>query len=55
MENIVNHQTVEEQFTEADITFADITTIKEIFKNRLTNIYHSRIEYPEVVEGAATQ
>jgi hypothetical protein len=47
VENIVSFQTEEEQFTEADITFADITTIKEIFKNRLTNIYHSRIEYPE--------
>ncbi len=47
VENIVSFQAEEEQFTEADITFADITTIKEIFKNRLTNIYHSRIEYPE--------
>jgi len=47
VENIVIFQTEEEQFTEADITFADISTIKEIFKNRLTNIYHSRIEYPE--------
>jgi len=47
VESIVRHQTEEEQFTEADITFADITTIKEIFKNRLTNIYHSRIAYPE--------
>ena len=46
VENIVSFQTEEEQYTEADITFADISTIKEIFKNRLTNIYHSRIEYP---------
>jgi len=47
VENIVSSQAEEEQFTEADISFADITNIKEIFKNRLTNIYHSRIEYPE--------
>ena len=47
VENIVSRQEEEEQFTGADITFADITAIKEIFKNRLTNIYHSRIEYPE--------
>ncbi len=47
VENIVSRQAEEEQFTEADITFADLTTVKEIFKNRLTNIYHSRIEYPE--------
>ena len=47
VENIIRHQTAEEQFTEADITFGNITQIKEIFKNRLTNIYHSRIAYPE--------
>ncbi len=47
VENIVSRQAEDEQFTEADITFADLTTVKEIFKNRLTNIYHSRIEYPE--------
>jgi putative nucleotidyltransferase with HDIG domain len=48
VENIVSRQAEEEQFSEADITFADISTIKEIFKNRLSNIYHSRIEYPEL-------
>jgi len=47
VENIVSRQAEEGQFSEADITFADITAIKEIFKNRLSNIYHSRIEYPE--------
>ncbi len=46
VENIVAHQAEEEQFSEADITFSDISIIKEIFKNRLSNIYHSRIEYP---------
>ncbi|MCK4879279.1 MAG: HDIG domain-containing protein [Bacteroidales bacterium] len=47
VDNIVSRQEEEGQFSEADITFADITAIKEIFKNRLSNIYHSRIEYPE--------
>lgn len=47
VENIVKRQEEEGQFSEADITFADISTLKEIFKNRLSNIYHSRIEYPE--------
>jgi putative nucleotidyltransferase with HDIG domain len=45
--NIVRRQEEEGQFTEADITFADITAIKEILINRISNIYHSRIEYPE--------
>lgn len=47
VENIISRQEQEEQFADADITFADITAVKEIFKNRLSNIYHSRIEYPE--------
>ena len=47
VDNIVSRQEEEGQFSEADITFADITAIKEIFKIRLSNIYHSRIEYPE--------
>ncbi len=48
VENIVGHQAQEDQFSEADITFGDISVIKEIFKNRLSNIYHNRIEYPEL-------
>ncbi len=47
VENIVAHQAKEDQFSDVDLTFAQITTVKEIFKNRLSNIYHSRIEYPE--------
>jgi putative nucleotidyltransferase with HDIG domain len=47
VENIVSRQEEEGQFSEADITFADISAAKEIFKIRLSNIYHSRIEYPE--------
>ncbi len=47
VEIIVSRQAEEGQFSEADITFAELTDIKEIFKNRLTNIYHSRIAYPE--------
>ena len=47
VESIVTHQADEDQYSEADLTFADISIIKEIFKNRLSNIYHSRIEYPE--------
>lgn len=43
---IINHQINENQFINADITFRDITQIKKIFKKRLMNIYHVRIEYP---------
>ncbi len=47
VEKIVAHQAGEDQYSEADLTFADIAVIKQIFKNRLSNMYHSRIEYPK--------
>jgi len=47
VDKIVVHQTKEGQYSDADITFRDISTVKEIFKKKLTNIYHARIEYPE--------
>ncbi len=47
VEDIINYQLREGQFNEAPITFRDISKVKEIFKNRLTNIYHARIEYPK--------
>jgi putative nucleotidyltransferase with HDIG domain len=48
VEKIVSRQSEEDQFSDADITFSDISIVKDIFKNRLSNIYHSRIEYPEL-------
>lgn len=46
VDKIVEHQTSEDQYAEADITFSDITTIKKIFKQKLINMYHARIAYP---------
>jgi hypothetical protein len=39
------------QLRNSDITFKDIVLIKEIFKSKLFNIYHSRIEYPEEIQA----
>ena len=47
VEKIVNYQIAEHYFENADITFAQITKVKEVFKQKLKNIYHSRISYPE--------
>ena len=47
VEGIVERQVKEEQFSETNLTFGDIARVKQIFKNRLSNIYHSRIEYPK--------
>lgn len=46
VDNIIDYKIETNQFINSDITFKDITTIKKIFKKRLMNIYHARIEYP---------
>ncbi|MBN2348839.1 MAG: HDIG domain-containing protein [Bacteroidales bacterium] len=47
IDSIIDKQQKEEQFNNANITFKEITTIKEVFKKRLRNIYHVRISYPK--------
>ena len=47
VEKIINKQMEDRQFLNANITFKEIQQIKKIFKRKLTNIYHLRIEYPE--------
>lgn len=47
VEKIIAGQMKSSQFVNADITFKEIETIKKIFKFKLTNIYHLRVEYPE--------
>lgn len=47
VDNIFYYQMVEEQYNDAPITYKDITAIKDVFKRKLMNIYHVRVEYPE--------
>ena len=47
VDKIIGGQMAANQFLNANITFREIETIKKIFKQRLTNIYHLRVEYPE--------
>lgn len=47
VENIIKYQMTEKQFDNAAITLREIFEAKEIFKKKLKNIYHSRIEYPK--------
>ncbi|MBQ4819499.1 HDIG domain-containing metalloprotein [Aquimarina sp. MMG016] len=47
VEKIINKQMEDGQFLNANITFKEIQQIKKVFKRKLTNIYHLRIEYPE--------
>ena len=45
IESVINKQISNEQFVNADITFKEITQLKKLFKNKLVNIHHARIEY----------
>ncbi len=47
VESIINKQMEDGQFLNANITFKEIQSIKKILKNKLANIFHLRIEYPE--------
>jgi len=47
VEKIIIGQMQANQFLNANITFKEIETIKKVLKQKLTNIYHLRVEYPE--------
>lgn len=51
VESIILDQMNDGQFDYVDINFKDITEIKNIFKEKLMNIYHARIKYPEKIEA----
>jgi putative nucleotidyltransferase with HDIG domain len=46
VDQIIDYKISQNQFINSDITFRDITLIKKVFKKRLMNMYHVRIEYP---------
>ncbi len=47
VDKIIDKQIEEKQFVNANITFKEIESIKKVLKQKLKNIYHLRIEYPE--------
>jgi len=44
---IISKQMDSDQFLNADITFKDIQSIKKVLKQKLANMFHLRIEYPD--------
>ena len=46
VELIITSQIEQNQFINSDITFRDINVLKKIFKKKLMNMYHLRVEYP---------
>ncbi|HOK62226.1 MAG TPA: hydrolase, partial [Tenuifilum sp.] len=48
VERIIDDQLNSGQYGFADVTLRDISLIKTIFKKKLQNIYHVRLEYPDL-------
>lgn len=48
VERIVADQIEQGQFVNAPITFKEMTEIKDVFKQRLKIMYHTRIQYPDI-------
>ncbi len=47
VEKIIKSQIDQGQFNNANITMREINTVKKVFKKKLLNMHHLRIEYPE--------
>jgi putative nucleotidyltransferase with HDIG domain len=47
VDKIVKGQMQADQFLNANITLKEIEMVKKVLKQKLTNIYHLRVEYPE--------
>ncbi len=48
VDRIVDTQVADGFFTECNITFRDIAQAKAVLKDRLKNVYHTRITYPDL-------
>ena len=48
IDNIIDSKIKQKQLDNCDLTFSDITRIRQMLKDKLPSIYHVRIAYPEV-------
>ncbi|MBQ6432701.1 MAG: HDIG domain-containing protein [Bacteroidaceae bacterium] len=48
VDRIIDTQVAEGHFANCPITFQDIRTAKDVFKEKLKTIYHTRISYPKL-------
>ena len=51
VDRIIDTQVAEGHFANCPITFQDIRTAKEVLKDKLKTIYHTRISYPKLQES----
>lgn len=52
IDRIIDSQMQSGFFKECPITFRDIAQTKQVLADRLRNIYHTRIQYPEEEKGS---
>jgi len=50
VDNMIDSQITDGQFKNAPISFRDVETVKNVFKEKIKNMYHSRIVYPELTK-----
>ena len=48
VEDMIDSQIADGQFKNAPISFQDVEVVKSVFKEKIKNIYHTRISYPEI-------
>lgn len=51
---MIDKQIADGLLKNAHITFANVETVKSVFKEKLKTIYHTRVSYPELTEQAAS-
>lgn len=54
VDKIIDSQVADGLLKEAPISFRNVETVKDTFKKRLSTIYHSRVQYPEMKKDTAT-
>ena len=54
VEDMVDSQIADGQFKNAPISFQDVETVKSVFKEKVKNIYHTRITYPNIENTTST-
>lgn len=48
VEQMIDSQIADGQLKNANISFKDVEEVKDVFKEKIKNMYHTRIAYPEV-------
>jgi putative nucleotidyltransferase with HDIG domain len=55
VDGIVKSKLEQEQLIECNLSFKDLEAVKQVIKDTLRNIYHVRVEYPNMPEKAKKQ